>query len=183
MDKFLIQSMIYSKNTTSAYIVSKMKSSILLQRKEMLDARGNNLFHELNYPIGKDTMSLSMIYIILCLVCMCSLTVSQQIRFVVPSWFMVRRLSALLHQTIEHGLMQYYEMRTAGILKFWQPGQMQTAQQHSSQFNKDAMVMLPMDDLLFVFVIYALGLLAGCVAFVGEHVYVQLHQRRERRRY
>lgn len=55
-DKYIIQSMIYARNTSAAYIVSEAKTDILLKRVEMLDDRGYNLFHELKYTIGKVIM-------------------------------------------------------------------------------------------------------------------------------
>lgn len=91
--------MIYARNTSAAYIVAETKVNILLNRIEMLDALGNNVFHEVHYTI-----------------------IQKPKRFVAPEWFMVQRLSQLQQQAIEHGLMKYFVTRTHNMLRFWRSG-------------------------------------------------------------
>lgn len=175
---FMIQSMIYAKNVSAAYIASESTIGILLKRPEMLDERGHNVFHEIKYTVGmpqtrfewfhmfptnRDQSKPHTYYI-----------VSQQVRFVVPSWYMIRRLNMLLRRTVEHGFLKAFEMRTNDLMHMWR-----TDDGNNALFNDNAMEMLPLEELLFAFVIYAIGLMAALIAFVAEHVKYRLRRRRK----
>lgn len=60
--------------------------------------------------------------------------------------------------------MNYFEKRTDNIIKLWNVGL--TGAPRGPLTGGE--IIIPMDELHFVFIIYALGVMAGSVAFVAE---------------
>lgn len=82
----------------------------------------------------------------------------------VSPWHIKEPLNELIQRTIDHGLKNYFQRKTARILKI-----LQNKNSNNKPTLESSLTQITMTELHFVFIIYLFGIVLSGLVFFGEH--------------